>query len=96
MREVALLFVEDTPVLLAEIRAAIDRNDPPALERSAHRLKGSVSNFGAKLAQEAALRLELMGREGDVSNASERYQELERELAAVTSAIESLLNKEAA
>jgi CheY-like chemotaxis protein len=96
LREVALLFFEDTPVLLAEIRAAIDRNDPPALERSAHRLKGSVSNFGAKLAQEAALRLELMGRQGDVSNASERYQELERELAAVTSAIESLLSKEAA
>ena len=96
LKEVASLFFEDTPRLLAEIRAAIDHNDPPALERSAHRLKGSVSNFGAKAAQEAALRLELMGRAGDVSTASGRYQELERELAAVTSAIESLLKKEAA
>ena len=36
------------------------------LERSSHKLKGSVSHFGARNAYEAARRLEEMGLNGDL------------------------------
>mgnify|MGYP001224698022 CR=1 FL=1 len=63
--------------MLSAIREAIAQGDDEALARAAHRLKGSVGNFGARRAVEAALRLEDMGREGDLSGAEEGYQMLE-------------------
>ncbi len=96
LKEVAGLFFEDTPRLLAEVRNAIQRGDGKALERSAHTLKGSVSNFGARAASEAALSLEQMGRNGDFAKADEVFIQLERQVALLIPALEALLKEEAA
>jgi len=96
LREVAGLFFEDTPRLLAEVRNAITRGDGNALERSAHTLKGSVGNFGARVASEAAHRLEQMGRQGDFARASETFAELEGQITLLIPALEALLNEKAA
>jgi PAS domain S-box-containing protein len=63
MRELAGLFLGECPQRMAEIRQAIDRKDGPGLQRAAHYLKGSVGNFAARAAHEAAGRLELAGRD---------------------------------
>ena len=39
--------MDDSPRLLKEVRAAIDRGDVACLKRAIHALKGSVANFGA-------------------------------------------------
>ena len=96
LREVAGLFFEDTPRLLSEVRNAITRGDGKALERSAHTLKGSVSNFGARLASEAALSLEQMGRQGDFAKAVETFAQLEEQIALLIPALEALLREKAA
>jgi CheY-like chemotaxis protein/HPt (histidine-containing phosphotransfer) domain-containing protein len=96
LREVAGLFFEDTPRLLAEVHNAITRGDGNALERSAHTLKGSVGNFGARVASEAAHRLEQMGRQGDFAHASETFAELEGQITLLIPALEALLNEKAA
>ena len=85
LREIACLFVGSCPELVGQIRDAIDRADGKALENAAHTLKGSVGNFGAKPAYEAALRLEMLGRSGDMSKADEA-------LAALDSALLDLNN----
>ena len=96
LREIAGLFFEDTPRLVAEVRNAIQRGDGKALERSAHTLKGSIGNFGARTAFEAAFSLEQMGRNGDFSRASEMFTQLERQVTLLVPALEAVLNEKAA
>jgi CheY-like chemotaxis protein len=96
LREIASLFFEDTPRLLAEVRNAIQRGDGKALERSAHTLKGSVGNFGARAAFEAAFSLEQMGRNGDFARATEVFTQLDRQLTLLIPALEAALKEKAA
>ena len=81
LREMLTLFAEDSPRMLADLRKAIDANDPAAVAAAAHALKGSVSNFEAKGAVKAALALEVMGRAGDLRGADGAFRELDAELA---------------
>jgi len=67
LREVARLFLDEYPALMVEIREAVVARDANALERAAHTLKGSVSNFGADAAYNAAFVLEMMGRTRDLT-----------------------------
>lgn len=63
LRELAGLFLEEAPRMLAEIEKATARRDGKAVESAAHGLKGSAANFGAQATVEAAFRLEQLGRE---------------------------------
>ena len=83
LREIAVIFMDDYPKVVAEVRDAASRGDAKAIERAAHGLKGSVSNFGAPAAVNAASRLELMGRTGELENVSASLSELERVLASL-------------
>ena len=74
-------FLDQYSAILADIRESIAQADGARLERSSHKLKGSVSHFGAKKAHEAARRLEEMGRVGDLQCAAEARDALENELA---------------
>jgi two-component system sensor histidine kinase/response regulator len=83
LREIAVLFLDEYPRIMAEIRAALEASNAVALERAAHSLKGSVGNFGAQQASEAAMRLEAIGRSRDLSAAAAAFDQL-------TSAMHSL------
>ena len=76
LQEVATLFLEEYPVLLAEIRRGIDSQDAIQLERAAHSLKGSVANFGSDAAWQAAFELEKLGREKQLDGAESAYANL--------------------
>jgi two-component system, sensor histidine kinase and response regulator len=80
LREIAELFLEDSQLRLEEIRSAVIGGDSGRLFQSAHTLKGAVSNFGAQAALEAALRLERMGRAGQLEGSKEALRDLEFEL----------------
>ncbi len=90
LRELVEMFIEDYPRLLSEIREAVTRGDSKALESTAHTLKGSVGNFDAKAVFKAALKLENMGRNEDLSHAEEAYAALEKEFERLKPALESL------
>ena len=90
LQEIAVLFVEDCPRALAEIRDAIEREDSAKLENAAHALKGSVANFGAQNAVEAAFRLEQMGRAGQLGEAAETLRALEHALSIVCAELAAL------
>ena len=68
LREVASLFLDEYPMLLREIRTAASARDAEALQRAAHSMKGSVSNFGAEGVYQAAFALEKKGRAGDLES----------------------------
>lgn len=76
LQEVANLFLEEYPSLMSDIQAAVKSGNALRLERAAHSLKGSVANFGADSAFQAALALENIGRSGDLTGASEAHAQL--------------------
>jgi HPt (histidine-containing phosphotransfer) domain-containing protein len=90
LKEIAALFMEDYPNVLAEIRAAAARGDANGVERAAHGLKGSVANFGAQAAVDAAFQLEQMGRAGDLGRVSEAIDALARSLDALGPELQAL------
>ncbi len=90
LREIAMLFVEDYPKVLDELRDAIARGDAERVERTAHGLKGSVSTFGARPAMEAARTLEALGRARQFEEIRQVLTTLELALAALRPELESL------
>jgi len=76
LKELVDLFFEESPRILSEIERAIAARDAAALHMAAHTLKGSVGNFMAHEAAEAALRLEKIARSGDLEDAGPAYTAL--------------------
>jgi PAS domain S-box-containing protein len=90
LREIVGLFLAEAPELMQAVRESVERRDSSSLQRSAHTLKGSVANFGAKGAYEIALKLETMGRTGDLSRASAMLAELEAAVSRLESELTAL------
>ncbi len=80
--------------LQAIVQALADGN-AAALKDAAHTFKGSLFSVAAKPAAASALRLETMGRTGDLRNAEEALGELERQLARLAPALDELARRAA-
>ena len=91
LREITEIFLAEYPVLLDEIRAAVQDREPSHLERSAHTLKGSVANFGAAQATRSACQLEQIGREQHLDEAPAALRTLELHLSALKLALEDMV-----
>lgn len=83
LRELAVLFIEEYPVRMDELRSALERGDADAVERTAHSLKGAVANFGAQAAVEAALRIEQCGKSRQLEPVSDVFRALDLVLLAL-------------
>jgi HPt (histidine-containing phosphotransfer) domain-containing protein len=90
LHEIAVLFIDDYPKALQDLRNAIQTGDIRLLERSAHGLKGSVANFGAQQAVSAAQALEMMARNREIEGAEEVIRSLELALAALSVELQQL------
>jgi two-component system, sensor histidine kinase and response regulator len=73
-------FLEEYPQLLRTLQSAVASRDTKTTARTAHALKGAVSNFAAPKAHEAAFRLEMLAKEGKVRDFEDGLSDLEREL----------------
>lgn len=82
--EIVQMFLEDCPVRAAEIRAAVESEDAPALVSSAHALKGSAAYLAASIVRGCAAELEAAGRE-------QRLADARAMLAALDAAVADLL-----
>ena len=90
LREIAGLFLDDYPRVLAELRVAVGQGDARGVEHAAHGLKGSVANFGAQAAVDAALALETLGRSGRLDGWEPMLQTLELALQTLRPELEAL------
>ncbi|MEO6223041.1 MAG: response regulator, partial [Vicinamibacterales bacterium] len=78
--ELTGLLRESAPAVLAAIREGVIAGDAKSIERAAHRLRGSISHFGASAAVRTAMTLERMGRNGDVRDSLSQCEQLEDQL----------------
>jgi HPt (histidine-containing phosphotransfer) domain-containing protein len=90
LREISAIFLQEYPPLIAEIEAAIATSDSKRLERAAHSLKGSVANFAAEAATQAAFRLESMGRRAELQEAGAALRDLLVQFRQLRPALEDL------
>jgi len=68
--EIARLFLENLPDSIAQIEAlstALEQGDAEGLRRQAYTLKDAAANLSDNKVAAATLRLEQIGREGDLS-----------------------------
>lgn len=79
LAEFVELFLDDTPVRLKALRAAVEEGDERSVERTAHALKGSCENMG--VARMAALcnKLQEIVRSGSLAWAPQLLDRLEAE-----------------
>jgi signal transduction histidine kinase/ligand-binding sensor domain-containing protein/DNA-binding response OmpR family regulator len=77
------LFIDSGDASLREIRDALRRGDLPAVGRAAHSFKGSSANIRARIASDAAARLEEAARAGATDQLEALEERLHREAGRV-------------
>ncbi|MBI4865207.1 MAG: response regulator [Candidatus Riflebacteria bacterium] len=82
--------------LVSALRRAVDEQDRVALARAAHKLRGSVTSFGVPGLAAKALRLEQLGAEGELADASVLCRALEDGMQALCDALRRFLEDEKA
>jgi signal transduction histidine kinase/DNA-binding response OmpR family regulator len=87
------LFLTEAPRQIGDVREGIARRDRIAVVSAAHRLKGSIANFNAPAALEAAERLEVMAGSADPAGAEVAWDALAEELEHLTAALTPLLKE---
>ena len=85
------IFLDDCPRLVADIREAVTRGVPEAIEHAAHAIKGSLGNFAAYRGFDAAEKLEMAGRRRDMREVPVAFAGLEAELTRLIAEMERLL-----
>jgi two-component system, sensor histidine kinase and response regulator len=86
--ELVDLFLKDTPPRLEAIKAAVLASNAPALRESAHSLKGTASNLGARRLATLCAKMEGLAKAGDVSEAAQWLPQLAEEYQQVCFVLE--------
>jgi len=83
-------FLEDSPKLVHEMKAALQSGDADSFRRAAHSLKSNSATFGATRLSELSRELEMLGRERRLSEAVPRLPAVEDALAAASAELKGL------
>lgn len=90
LEELINLFQSNSSELLAEMQESLQSGDRVMLERSAHSLKGAVSNFSAAGAYEAALAMETFAKGDNLAGAARAFSLLQSELQSLMSELSGI------
>jgi two-component system sensor histidine kinase/response regulator len=96
LRELLGIFRQESPRLLSLIVHSLRVGDAKGLEQAAHTLRGSVGSFGATTAAKLALALEMAGRDGTLTDASDHIAALAREVTRIETGLAGLAGERAA
>jgi histidine phosphotransfer protein HptB len=83
LRELVTIYLADTPKQLAQLDEALARQDAAQLVRSAHTIKGSSGNFGARELAQVAHQIESHGKSGNLAAAATEVPALKAQFALV-------------
>ncbi len=78
--EIIDIFLADCPQSIAEIAAAVQAGNSEKVQRSAHKLKGSLVSLAAPRAASLAAALESAGRSGNMPEAGRLFLQLKDEM----------------
>jgi len=82
------LFGEEAPKLSKAIRIAVEEKNMAEVRRNAHTLKGSARIFSAEPLVDAAARIEMMGKDQDLSEIDDALISLDVEIDRLLPALD--------
>jgi HPt (histidine-containing phosphotransfer) domain-containing protein len=93
LREIAGIFLEDTPQRLAELDQSLAAGDTPKFTRAAHSIKGSSANLGAMLMRSVAEKLEHQSRTEGLAGVAALLEQLKVEFVKANTELSKLIGK---
>jgi len=90
-RELAMIFVEDSPRLLESLAVSLSKRDQGQAERCAHGLKGIAANIGGVRVERVAVVVEDAARSGQLDLADVGFESLSVELTQLIGALRAML-----
>ncbi len=85
------MFRTDSVSVVAKLEAALATNDASEVQQGAHRIKGALLTLGGKPAADVAMKLEHMGRHGDLTGGTDLLTALRAELVRLDPELESVV-----
>jgi len=95
LRQLLAVFEQEFSAMLASVESAIAKGDAAELEKAGHKIKGSLLQFSAHDAAEAAQQLEILGRNGTVNGAPGALGTLKRAVGLVLKSLHVLTGEQA-
>src|ERR1044071_1125335 len=93
LREIAGIFLEDTPLRIAELDQSLAANDTPKFTRAAHSIKGSSANLGAMALRNVAEKLEHQSRTSGLGGVTALVTEVKNEFERAKAELAKLIAK---
>jgi histidine phosphotransfer protein HptB len=93
LREIVAIFLDDTPVRLAELDEGLAAGDAAKFTRAAHSIKGSSANLGASGLRAAAEKLEHHSRTGGLGGVAPLVAEVKQEFSRAQAELNKLVGK---
>jgi len=90
LRELVQIFSQESPHLLENISAAIERGSCEEVRKFSHKLKGSALQFSGSGVATLAASLEQMGEHNKLEGAALVFSDLEREVANLEKSLHSM------
>ncbi len=91
LKELAEMFLEDCHSQLSKIEEAVVTGNSNGLRESAHKLKGSVGNFGKNTVFKTVFELENMGNEGKMGDVENTFNVLVKEMEYLVKALKEYI-----
>jgi HPt (histidine-containing phosphotransfer) domain-containing protein len=91
LREIAGIFIEDTPKRIAEIDQSLAAGDTATFVRAAHTIKGASANLGASALRAVAEQLEHRAKKDGLADVAALVAELKTAFANAQTALTELL-----
>jgi HPt (histidine-containing phosphotransfer) domain-containing protein len=91
LREIAGIFLEDTPRRVGELEQSAIVGDTSKFTRAAHSIKGSSANIGATALRAVAEKLEQQSRTQSLADLAPLVAELKQELSRTEAALRALV-----
>jgi len=93
LREITNIFLEDTPLRIAELEQSHATGDVAKFTRAAHSIKGSSANLGAMALRSVAERLENQARSDGVASGAHFIAEIKMEFGRAQDELAKLTAK---
>ena len=93
LREIAGIFLEDTPQRIAELDQSMATGDVGKFTRAAHSIKGSSANLGAMALRAVAEKLEQHARSQGLNGVAALVAQVKTEFARAQTALIALTAK---
>jgi histidine phosphotransfer protein HptB len=91
LREIAGIFLEDTPVRIGELEQSLAAGDVAKFTRAAHSIKGSSSNLGALALRASAEKLEQLSHTSGLAGVAPLIDAVKAEFARAQAELAKIL-----